>query len=710
MKKLIYSLMGLALLSGCNQDNVSYNKAVRVKTLGATMVYSDRVTLAGSVDSQNDITISEVGFLLDTVYIDPATFDRTRVIVADMSSSLFTALAPDMIPAKQYYVVAFARDSKGGMYYGGQVSLRTGVPLATAISAPAAGNLTIRSADLSAKLDEDSGVPIAWIGVKYWPDGGNEADAVFDSIPGFPLNEIIKGNRFSVKVDGLTPSTLYNYVMYARNDRKGVWATAGTFSTLECNPATVVTVTPQGDYAAPTSLSITCNFTNNGNDPATVVGLAYKKDGLVTEIPDPDTWTLLEAATIESDGSYTILIDDLEPNTSLVVAAYALNFAGYSYGDVIEVATMELTAPVFELINYGLNDFDKDNLPGITTGEKPVGKDYIWMRANLTAANGHMFDVAEFVYADNAAFTSPQTITATYDPAIKIYSAKLSGLTATDPKRFFFKLRLHSVYQEEFFSSVGTQKQAIAVKKNNDQLYMYKGGTTVVSALPYSWEENTNNPIAYYELPPIRITEIADDGNDYNYYFLDRNLGAIKAPGAEQFDRTIMDNNSSTLLNNSNKDEDYFGYWYFYSLAAPVTLATQTNNPGGSAIGDNGNWVGWLTFRPVVSEWEPANDPCPKGYRLPTRKELDYMRAKYDNNYIDFRHALNAMWPLRRNNNNGAIQAPRNSGGQQGYLAREGYYEVTGNTNTATWVWFSSTFSVDIAAFPARCMTKEPAQ
>jgi hypothetical protein len=84
--------------------------------------------------------------------------------------------------------------------------------------------------------------------------------------------------------------------------------------------------------------------------------------------------------------------------------------------------------------------------------------------------------------------------------------------------------------------------------------------------------------------------------------------------------------------------------WATRNVDMPGTFAATPRSPGmlyqwGSRIGwssndplinSNGETVWYWDYQTHGTEWEPANDPCPSGWRVPTTEELGLLLIAYE--------------------------------------------------------------------------------
>ena len=745
MKNIFCSLAALVLLAGCNAYKDNLDHAVKVKTIGASEIYSDGVVLAGAVDAAASVRITEAGFLFDSVAINPATIDPANVHAAQSAdgsfSGSFSVAIDELMPSTKYYAMAFAADANGGRYYGQQVSLKTN-PLTTppVISNPVVVSTAVGSATLQGTLvSDDPKVPTAWFGVKYWPKDGDESAAAYDSIPGAPKNPVAKGGSFQVTVTGVAPGT-YSFRMCARNDRHWAESPIANYEfTIEAPVVSAPTVhSPVAGTAIAEGdqLTVTCTFVSDGGDPDNLVyGVVYKLKPAITDMPD-DTWERVEAPAgpINAGDTYTVTITGLQEKSLYGLAAYASNSTGTYYDVLINEPTYGLVAPTFQVVPYGVNDFDS---PLASTGEKPVGTDYIYVQANINNDGENTFDVYDFVYDTDPAFSNPKSLAATFDGTTG-FSAKLAGLDAATPQRYYFKAHLHTDGGFDFYSPVYAFKQAMATA---DLLYP---GTLLWDGWPTmpNWVDDPNYTLYYYEMPAITV-------GAKKYYFLDRNIGARQATTDESFTRIVGTGGGDyTLLVVPNgisdgstgvdsPDVKAIGYWYFFDNKRPVTLASDRNNGiNNSDINSpTKRLVGWpaspgYAAPPDGTVWKSTNNPCPAGYNVPTKADMDYLfsqnysfypsttAAPFDRYITGFRKDINAIWPIGRNNANGALNAPR-QGGVTGIWVQEGLYYITSTTTdagakyTTNCTYVAPPFGAPINppnleyAFPIRCLRVE---
>lgn len=164
---------------------------------------------------------------------------------------------------------------------------------------------------------------------------------------------------FTSSITGLTVGTKYFVRAYATNSEGTGYGNEVSFTS---NPILLATITTVSVSSITTTSAISGgNITSDGGSEVTARGVCW---GTVTEP------TLTGSHTIDGTGigNYSSSLKGLIPNTAYYVRAYATNFAGTVYGNVLPLTTQQVKS---------LTDIDGNVYHYITIGNQ------IWMTENL---------------------------------------------------------------------------------------------------------------------------------------------------------------------------------------------------------------------------------------------------------------------------------------------------------------------------------------
>lgn len=675
-------LVLLALCGACNDDDTGSGAPARVTTVGVTEIWASQVTAVGAVETLDGISVAERGF----IYGKAGEFDAVsgeRVVAELTDESRFSATIAGLDPQTEYRLAAYVRDHGGCETVGTPVDFSTGEMTTARISSSAVVSVTAKTAVLSARMVDDGGVPADLFGVEFRGEAASGAELY--TIDGAPNYMVRSGGEFVVSVPveaGLSPGTRYLARMYARSNGVDAYTAEFTLQMLDIELPRVETPKALDGDAGMTDLTLTARLVSDGNDPAATFGVAYKQDAASGELPD-DSWVRVAAAGVQEDGvSYTVHVTGLTASSSYGLAAYAVNDAGTDYGEVLQVQTQQLVSPQTVARMYGANEFDA-LFDGTT--DYHVGADYIYMQADIVETGGHNFTRCGFLLATDPAFTDAAEVEATTVGEDRFW-AKSTGLASGT--RYYYKSFVETESGERFESDIvaSVSTAAIYAQDGISRLYLLKmsqpgGKGTAVTLGP-----DQNVPLFYYELPPV---EVEVSGQKYNYYFLDRNLGSSRAPTPDLLNVTEF---SSAIT-------DVVGY--FFQLGREVPSASSDAYlyaaSGGLASLATDKY-GW-NDKNSNTTWADSANPCPKGYRVPSKEEFDHYVAALGNDIPTVRKQLNACVTGIRAAGNGGIASGNNRNRICFYLTT-GIYDLYDN---------NLNFIVNAAqGAPVRCIRVEP--
>lgn len=153
-------------------------------------------------------------------------------------------------------------------------------------------------------------------------------------------------NQYQATATGLKPGTQYYFCIYAKSGNTLVKGPVQSFTTEE-SIAPIVSV-PTVISKDETTLTLSSQVTDDGDDTPTIRGFAYKI--YIEGDPDPtksDNVVLGSlTATRGKEDPFTGTAINLQSNTTYAIRAYATNKTGTGYSQVITLRTDELMTPI----------------------------------------------------------------------------------------------------------------------------------------------------------------------------------------------------------------------------------------------------------------------------------------------------------------------------------------------------------------------------
>lgn len=669
------------LCGACNDEDTGTDAMARVTTVGVTEIWASQVTAVGSVAAFDGISVAERGFIYGKAN-EFELFSGERIVAEPTDEPRFSATIAGLDPQTEYRLAAYVRDRGGREIVGTPVDFSTRETTTAKISSATIVSVTAKTAVVSARMVDDGGVPADLFGVEY--RRGDASDAALYTIEGAPKYMVRSGEEFSVSVPitaGLSPGEHYMARMYARCNGVDTYTAEFTLQMLDIELPRVETPKALDGEAGMTDLTLTARLASDGNDPGTTFGVAYKQDAVSGELPD-DSWTRVAAAGVQEDGvSYTVHVTGLTASSDYGLAAYAVNDAGTVYGEVLQTQTQQLVSPQTSARMYGANEFDA--LFG-NTADYNVGADYIYLQADVIETGGHKFSKCGFILATGPTFEDGTDVEATTVEDAYFW-VKKSGLTSGT--RYYYKSFVETESGERFESDIvaSVSTAAIYAQDGVSRLYLLKMSNPGGKGTAVTLGPDQNVPLFYYELPPV---EVEVSGQKYNYYFLDRNLGSSRAPTPDLLGLTEF---SSAIT-------DVVGY--FFQLGREIPSASSDAYlyaaSGGLASLATDKY-GWNSDNSNTT-WAESANPCPKGYRVPSKEEFDHYMAAFGNDIPTVRRQLNACVTGIRASGNGGIASGNNRNRICFYLTT-GIYDMYDN---------NPNFIVNAAqGAPVRCIRVE---
>lgn len=234
----------------------------------------------------------------------------------------FTCNMINLVANTTYYVRAYAKNVKGVAY--GEEKNFTTLDKPT-VSTGAVTNITTSSATGNGSIVSNGGNAVTEQGF-CWSTSHNP------SITGTHVVAEGDANDFSAALTNLSPNTTYYVRAYATNGTGTAYGDEVQFTTLSISVPGVTTA----------------SVTNIGNTTATGGGNVVSNGG-ATVTERGICWSTSHNPTISGShansgtglGEFTVSMNNLTPNTTYYVRAYAINSQGTAYGEEVNFKTSQ---------------------------------------------------------------------------------------------------------------------------------------------------------------------------------------------------------------------------------------------------------------------------------------------------------------------------------------------------------------------------------
>jgi hypothetical protein len=304
--------------------------APTVTTQAATNVGSTQCTGNGTITATGGGNATRRGFCyLEGDSGTPTIADSVAYDDGDFGAGSFTKEISGLAPGTSYRVRAYAVNP-AGTSYGSTVDVATSSSGAPTVTTQAATDLASTGCTGNGNITNIGNADPTTRGFCYKAGTyGNPslADSVVSEDGDFGTG------AYFLAITGLSPGTGYRVCAFATNSSGTSYG-----DTIQVNtPAVEPTVTTQ---AATNVLDIVA--TGNGTITATGGGNCNRRGFCFMEGDSGDPTTADDTVYEDDDfgvGVFSLLITGLSPSTSYRVRAYAINSAGTSYGDTVQIVT-----------------------------------------------------------------------------------------------------------------------------------------------------------------------------------------------------------------------------------------------------------------------------------------------------------------------------------------------------------------------------------
>ena len=642
-KILVILPFAAALLAKCQKDNfsVSGNPTQDVVTLQAKNVRDNAATLQG-VCNLDPSRVTEYGFIIDTLTLsgrEQECKQHPADKIAKEGFSLYITGLSNIDAGnrlgKIYHVRSYLKLTDGKTIWGNHISFRTDMvnffdpppPISkfyeamgtsVVIGVQSMGDMTYDAPAnllLSNMSIRDVKALLADIGVYIW----ETADSAATVQRYAPLNEIEANAQtiIELKIDArnLRPSTEYTYAgfivggvyrhaAYWTVYSPEIFAPSGTFMTKEVVKATLTDVEVT-DITA-TTARLTGKLTDFGNDLDTEVGFFYGDS--------PTNMTGPHKVELADDNTFSLLVTKLKVSTKYYMQAYASNVAGmYKEETVIAFTTDAPGPPIIDSNTHMELEYRHENFTPNSAK----------LRCAMLSDGGQNMTAYGVMFGTDPGSLQEKSYTEAYDVSVGYFYIQIDGISSgTD---YYYKF-----YAANASGRVESSVMSVRLPISGFALWYVNPNVTT----GYPWQRmtqwNDDNPLhylTYYEADPIV-------GTSHTYYFLDRNLGALRPMTWERAQvQTYQAGNPAESVNNypaPNSQYNYIGYYFNHGRRIPACTPEIINTSGNLT---NIGWTGAQDnpappFGVDGLSWPDEENPCPEGYVIPTYEQMSEVAAR----------------------------------------------------------------------------------
>lgn len=380
----------------------------------------------------------------------------------------------------------------------------------------------------------------------------------------------LSNSVFSVDVTGLLPETEYVLTLFASNPNgEGTLALEPVLTESVAKP-----VIGNIDLLSvfPNLFTVKGSLHDDGNDPSVECGIKWG-------LSESDLSNETSVESLDEDGAYTIVVENLSPETTIYVAGYAENAAGETLSQILNVTLPGTSVPEVETFvpAKGVDVFDNS----------------VTLRGHLISDGG--LEISEYGFVFNGE---------------KYVASDLS-----DDKYFSVEITEGINPNTEY---AATAYAVNSEGQSNEKIITVKTG--LVDGRPdgelFVRDENmqqTTTRLVYWELEPVTVSlDLDGDGVDEmsrSLAFLDRNLGATSLPESFDSDQRVHPEAVGSYFQwGSSKIAPEISY--MKALGGYTTKLSITQSVYTGALTVDKTWSA-LAEDPSTG----VKNPCPDGYR-----------------------------------------------------------------------------------------------
>jgi uncharacterized protein (TIGR02145 family) len=624
--------MAIRLVKDDNTIETSPTNPILAATTTATSITANSAILGGNVTDEGATQVSVRGLVYGTT-----TGSSTYSVTSGSGAGTYTATLTGLIQGTTYFVRSFATNAQGTSY-GTETSFTTQTtPTVSVTITP--NTITTISAISGGSISSNGGAAITTSGL-VWDLNVNPTIALSTK-----TTDGTTSGTFTSSITGLTQGATYHVRAYATNYLGTSYGPDITFTTI-----TTPTVS-----ATASVTSITGTTATGGGNILSDGGAAVTSRGVVWGTTTGSSTYSSTSGT--GTGQYISNLSGLSIATTYFVRAFATNSAGTIYGPEIQFSTLNIPT------------ISSTTEPSSITGSSAISG------GTITADGGSAVTSRGLVWGTTS---GSSTYSVTTGSGTGTYTSSLTGLARSTSYfvRAFATNIAGTVYGPEItLTTVGVEVPVLANTRAASRIgpnsasvgvtISSDGGGSIISS-GVCWNTTGTPSIAdskttdgsgttfsssmtglsenttYY----VRSYATNSAGTSYGSEISFSTYGTVTTrTGKIWLDRNLGASRVATSATDAQAYGDYFQWGRpadgHEKMQISGTNADFTTVKSSTSVPANSKFIkstdgsnDWLV-NPDNTLWSgdnPANNPCPVGFRIPTESEFTAEAARFTAN------------------------------------------------------------------------------
>jgi hypothetical protein len=297
-----------------------------VSLVGVDNITTNSMRVQVSATNGGDYNVTQCGFIYSSTDPAPTYYNNEGRIQCGTATGTFYGTMNNLIPNTTYYVLAYANFNNGGLILPPDGT--TGQPYSTLpeVTTVAATDITGFNAVGGGSLTSNNGdAPITARGVCW---SRTNANPIINGSGCSHATSDTEDDPYTVEMTNLQPNTTYYMRAYAQNSGGTGYGDVVTFTTPIAPPV----VTTVGAIHVTSVYAVGLGRVNSDSgSPVTRRGICWST---TDTIPTIDGSGCSYGTSGTGLGNYSVEMNDLQPNTTYYIRAFAENGVGLAYGEV----------------------------------------------------------------------------------------------------------------------------------------------------------------------------------------------------------------------------------------------------------------------------------------------------------------------------------------------------------------------------------------
>lgn len=283
-------------------------------------VYETNARVTATITDDGGSTITEKGVCISTTILTPTIEDADKTVQDKSSGNNINITVTGLEKGTKYYIRVYARN-KNGISYSAVREITTNKNMPPEVSDLIISDIGDDTAKASASITSNGGLEITKRGFVW---SITNASPTLEE--GTEIAASLTGN-FEAKIAGLQPATRYYVRAYATNSAGISYSSPAYFVTGITYTPSVGQVTISDTQTRKATFSASISY--NGGADVSEVGFCWSNSTSEPGIKEGNG--KYAKAQLNSDGTFSLNISDLNPYTYYYVRAYAINKNGVAY-------------------------------------------------------------------------------------------------------------------------------------------------------------------------------------------------------------------------------------------------------------------------------------------------------------------------------------------------------------------------------------------